>query len=380
MRFVLRLGLILLLTTTQLSGQNVLGQGGKCQLIVATDKISQKPLQNAKILIKRSPSSTLIKSTLLIGTKTTITLNTQEPFYAHAELILGDSLSATTSSFIVTNTSIKIDFQPMDKASKVSGGENEFYYNNRFLYFALPHKLVQAGFNTALTKRSYELSIPANKRLELYCKEYENHVLMEVKKNKNLFFVLDRLNEAKENLSTKTLEDCIANLSDTLQRLPLGVSLKEYIVNSKKLFDGEILPSFSAIDTSGIVISPVILQRNKFSLIDFWASWCVPCRKQMKELRNLHQVSVDTSKLEIISISLDTDLNKWRTASGIDNVVWKNYCDTLGFKGNIAKLFTIQDIPRNIIVDSNGVIVARDIWGEELATFLNKKNLLRQKR
>jgi peroxiredoxin len=119
-------------------------------------------------------------------------------------------------------------------------------------------------------------------------------------------------------------------------------------------------------DTEGKnVSSGNIISKNKYTFIDFWASWCMPCRAQGRELIPIFN-SYHQKGFEVIGISLDTDSNAWKKAIQVDGYPWTNLSDLKGFESAISRKYGISEIPRNFLIDSNGNIVAKDLHGKTL--------------
>lgn len=109
--------------------------------------------------------------------------------------------------------------------------------------------------------------------------------------------------------------------------------------------------------------------KNKYVLIDFWASWCAPCRKLNPELVALYRNH--NSQLEIFSISLDTDIDVWKNAIAKDQLTWPFHISELkGWEGQLNKTYQVESIPANILVDKNGVIVGKNLSAKEIIAFL----------
>ncbi|MDO6430007.1 TlpA disulfide reductase family protein [Flavitalea sp. BT771] len=127
---------------------------------------------------------------------------------------------------------------------------------------------------------------------------------------------------------------------------------------------------FEMPDPEGKKISTAtITAGNRYTFIDFWASWCGPCRAQGRALMPLYKKYRDQG-FGVIGISLDTDAAPWRKAIAADGYTWCNLSDLKGFDSPIIKKFGINAIPRNIVVNDKGVIVAMDLHGKELETKL----------
>ena len=119
-------------------------------------------------------------------------------------------------------------------------------------------------------------------------------------------------------------------------------------------------------DTEGKKVSAkTIVSRNNYTFIDFWASWCGPCRKQARALMPLYK-KYSSRGLGVIGVSLDIDAASWKKAIRDDGYTWTNLSDLKGFDSPISKKYGIKAIPRNLIVSRQGVIVAMDLHGKEL--------------
>jgi len=113
------------------------------------------------------------------------------------------------------------------------------------------------------------------------------------------------------------------------------------------------------------VSSKNITSKSKYTLIDFWASWCIPCRAQGRELIPIYN-KYHAAGFNVLAISLDTDLAAWKKAISADGYTWSNLSDLKGFKSAMCKKYAITAIPRNFIINEKGVIIAKDLHGKAL--------------
>ncbi|MFA4869559.1 MAG: TlpA disulfide reductase family protein [Pedobacter sp.] len=123
---------------------------------------------------------------------------------------------------------------------------------------------------------------------------------------------------------------------------------------------------FTMADMDGkMVSSKDITSKSKYTFIDFWASWCTPCRAQGRELIPIYN-NYKSKGFDVIAVSLDTDVKAWKKASQADGYTWTNLSDLKGFESPMSKKYNIIAIPRNLLIDHKGNIVAMDLHGEEL--------------
>ena len=126
---------------------------------------------------------------------------------------------------------------------------------------------------------------------------------------------------------------------------------------------GEKVPDFTVKDASGKEYSLAQLSEGKkYILIDFWASWCAPCRREIPNLRNLY-AKYGSRGFQIISISRDKNAEDWKKAIEEEQLIWPNFLDESG----VAKLYKVRAIPTMYLVDADGRIVAENVRGEALA-------------
>ena len=101
------------------------------------------------------------------------------------------------------------------------------------------------------------------------------------------------------------------------------------------------------------------------TIIDFWASWCRPCRIENPNLVQLYHRNKDRG-LNIVGVSLDKERNKWLKAIEDDGLVWDHVSNLMFWNDPIAKLYKVSAIPATFVLDQNGVIVARNLRGAAL--------------
>jgi len=163
-------------------------------------------------------------------------------------------------------------------------------------------------------------------------------------------------------------------LDQSLKNTKTGKTIKTKIDNYKSLEVGNPAPEFSAPNPEGKMLT-LKESLGKITIIDFWASWCGPCRKDNPDVVALYN-EFHSKGLNIIGVSLDKDDAKWKEAIAKDGLVWNHVSNLKFWQDPIAELYNIKSIPATFIVDENGKIIARDLRGEQLrakiASLLNK--------
>ena len=135
---------------------------------------------------------------------------------------------------------------------------------------------------------------------------------------------------------------------------------------------GNLAPDFSelALDRkSKLKLSDF---RGKVVLIDFWASWCAPCRRENPNVVALYNKYKDKG-FTVISVSLDSKEEKWKEAIKKDNLIWPNHVSDLGgWRSKVSKLYGVSSIPFTVLVDENGKIISTNLRGSVLENTLSK--------
>lgn len=140
--------------------------------------------------------------------------------------------------------------------------------------------------------------------------------------------------------------------------------LIERIQLLEKTSIGSVITNIKMADSSGVIIELDSIKK-KYTLIDFWASWCPPCRTESSLLNNLYE-TYHPDGFEIYGISLDSKLESWTNALEKDNRLWPNVSTVEGFKTPISIEYGITALPTNFLIDESGKIVATNIHGKHL--------------
>lgn len=168
-----------------------------------------------------------------------------------------------------------------------------------------------------------------------------------------------------ENIDENNLMERYNMLGEKAKTSPCGKKITALVEKMQKIAVGAIAPDFSAPLSDGGMLS-LYETKAKVKIVDFWASWCVPCRQENVNLLKIYK-RFRPKGLEIISFSLDNNKHAWLAAIGQDGSNWKNVSDLKGGEASqVAQEYCVNAIPYTLVLDEENRIVAKNIRGKEL--------------
>ncbi len=166
------------------------------------------------------------------------------------------------------------------------------------------------------------------------------------------------------------VESVFTKLSPNIKESYFGLKLKEVVDNLKVTGVGGIAPEFTLQSLDGKTVS-LSSFKGKYVLIDFWASWCSPCRQENPNVVNAYKQFKDKN-FTIVGVSLDEDKAAWQAAVIKDNLTWTHVSDLKGWNSTVAAQYGVQSIPANFLLNTEGRIIAKDLRGGDLVSKLNE--------
>jgi len=212
-------------------------------------------------------------------------------------------------------------------------------------------------------KKKEELQAKLKADMDAIDTEEEKYIIDFLEKNKNsmaCLMVIDKLKIDKHLDKYKQLDE------DLMKAYPNNSLVKDFHEQLKRLSFlsvGSEVPDIVLKDIHGKEVKLSSL-KGKYVLIDFWASWCMPCRQELPNIRRLYEM-YNKKGFEVFSVSIDKDKSKWESAS--KDFPWANTFDD---GGKYAQMFQVASIPFTLLIDKEGKIMDKNVRGSQLHTIV----------
>ncbi len=266
-------------------------------------------------------------------------------------------LSATPGASRVSGTPCNEEWQRLNDSVMVIGKEINRIAENIY------------GNNVTQEKQQQGMN-----EIEKLNKRFAKVVVETTEKNIDNEFGYFLLTYYPEDLiDNETRLRLIEKLSDERRQRDAIKQIEASIRQSAKTAEGVTIPNFSQATPEGDELSIMTeVSKNKITVIDFWASWCGPCRQEMPSMLSLYADNKDRG-LGIVGVSLDQDKDAWINAIKTLKLPWPQMSDLKFWDNAAAKQFNINSIPHTIVVDQKGKILRRGLRGEELKQFVESE-------
>ena len=277
--------------------------------------------------------------------------------------------------FFLENTKVNVAIDAADpKAATVTGGETQTFINE---LNAKQKELAKAYGIDSLMKGYRNASDEEKAKIDEIYEKYQgeidamNNAYLEA--NPTSYYALATLASEVGNMPIDEVEAKLAAFDSVAAYANNAVlkETKEVAALIRSLQPGNQAPDFVQNDPDGKPIKfSDIYSKNKLTMVDFWASWCGPCRRFNPELVQIYK-KYHKKGFEILGVSHDSNYDAWVKGIKDDKLDWPQVSDLKYWDNEVGKMYYVRYIPQNIFVDQTGKIVGRQIDKPEVDKFIN---------
>ena len=196
-------------------------------------------------------------------------------------------------------------------------------------------------------------------------KNQNNYQRLFITKNSNSFVAPYILYNNRYNYELNDLEDFVNNFN-IKKESEYSKLLNDYIAKLQRVAVGQPYLDFTQETPEGDYLSlSELVGKSKLLLVDFWASWCGPCRGENPNVVAVYK-EYHEKGFDVLGVSLDMKKENWIKAIEDDGLIWHNISDLKYWNNAAAQDYAISSIPSNLLIDENGIIIAKDLRGEDL--------------
>jgi thiol-disulfide isomerase/thioredoxin len=272
--------------------------------------------------------------------------------------------------FMLEGGILYVEYRPKEQESTKAFGQplQDQFYQFNLEYYALQKKWLNSwgAHQMALSQKNQAKADRMAVELASYAKQKEEVIRSFVTAHPASLIAAYIINQhlCAPAADAAVIEPLYNQLSDEVKQSKSGKQVYAALNAAKTTAIGIAIPAFSVPDKNGELVN-IAGYKGKYILIDFWASWCGPCRRENPNLLKAYKQYKDKG-FDILSVSIDENKDKWLAAVAEDQLSWTQVSDLKGKNSTVYKQFEIRAIPMNYLLDTEGRIVAKNLRGEEL--------------
>ncbi|MEY8591711.1 TlpA disulfide reductase family protein [Butyricimonas hominis] len=208
-------------------------------------------------------------------------------------------------------------------------------------------------------------------KLEQLTAEAQKRLGVILERNKDNVLAAYVQTAGMERMDLNGLKMCYAGLSDKAKHTGPGKLMAARIRALEGVEVDAVAPNFTLPTLEGKEIA-LYEVKGKLKIIDFWASWCGPCRMENPNMVKLYN-DFKEKGLVVVSVSLDEKKDKWEEAIKKDGLTWLHLSDLKGWQGDVVKMYNINAVPTILVLDENNRIIAKNLRGEKLRALVSER-------
>ena len=274
--------------------------------------------------------------------------------------------------FFPENADLKVTmFKDSIASSYVTGSQqNDSYreYYSKMRFFNNQKKSISERFKQARRGKNTDLANQLQKDNNDVLDQERAYKLVFISENSNSLFSVLILTEmlSRKEITSSDANTMTSKFSPKLKTTPSVATLNKMINSARKADVGGLAPNFSAPTPTGELLA-LNDMLGKYTIIDFWASWCKPCRRENPNVVRVYK-QYHKKGLNIISVSLDKagQKNRWLKAIEDDKMDWHHVSNLRGWSDPIAQTYNVRSIPATFLLDEEGNIIAKNLRGNAL--------------
>ncbi|GAB4205068.1 MAG: TlpA disulfide reductase family protein [Bacteroidia bacterium] len=282
-----------------------------------------------------------------------------------------DPLAAPNVAFFIDQAQININAHADSLANaQITGGKEQAYYANyrkMMLEFGAQQQLLYQQYNQALQRNDAETVNKTQTEFIELGQKVKSTLIDMIKSHPaspvSGYIIYQEFNN-NPNISPQELEQIVSYLDKNFLNTKFGKLAQQKLMQIKGTSIGNKIMEFSQTSTDGKIVNIRDFE-GKYVLIDFWASWCGPCRMENPYVVAAYNKYKDKG-FTVLGVSLDQNKNAWLKAIEKDHLTWTHVSDLKGWSNEVAQAFGISSIPQNILIDKNGIIIAKNLRGTAL--------------